>query len=169
VWDALVERLSDPNAKPIEGSSGVLSELERALRAMARENRFGRRVLGQGLREFLEKAVAGGLRSRVLVGPSGVIYVLVRFEENDDARYRRAELGNRCFVARHMVGTGDTIVGVGIGEYVPRRGSTSDLIYMHLPCWSAEDDEHASKMKAALGFFDGASVRKSHEDEFPPA
>ena len=167
VWDALVEQLSDPNAKPIEGSSAELSELERALRAMARENRFGRRVLGQGLREFLEKAVAGQLRSRVLVGPSGVIYVLVRFQGADDAQYRRAELGNRCFLARHMVGTGDTIVGVGIGEYVPGRGSTSDLIYMHLPSWSAEDDEHANRMKAALGFFDGASVQNSHKNEFP--
>jgi hypothetical protein len=66
-----------------------------------------------------------------------------------------------------MVGTGDTIVGVGIGEYVPGRGSTSDLIYMHLPSWSAEDDEHANRMKAALGFFDGASVQNSHKNEFP--
>ena len=168
-WDALIDQLSDPHAKPIEGSSVELSEVERALRVMVCENRFGRRVLGQALREFLEKAVAGQLRSRVLVGPSGVIYVLVRFHKNDDPNYRRAELGNRCFLARHMVGTGDTIVGVGIGEYVPGHGSTSDLIYMHLPAWSAEDDEHAVRMKAALGFFDGASLQKSHEDEFPTA
>jgi hypothetical protein len=166
-WDALIEALIDPNADAIEGSSIELTDLERALRAMAMESRFARRVLGQGLRTFIIAAQAGQIRSRALVGPSGVIYVLVYFRAGEDAQCRRAELGNRCFLARHVVGRGDTIVGVGLGEYQPGTGSTSDLIYLQLPDWSSADDDHAVQMKAALGFFDKATVRQSHEDEFP--
>ncbi len=166
-WDALIEGLTDPNAKPIEGSSVELTDLERALRTMAMESRFARRVLGQELRAFIIHAQAGETRSRVLVGPSGVIYVLVYFRAGEDAQFRRAELGNRCFLARHLIGRGDTIVGVGLSEYQPGIGSTSDLIYLQLPDWSSADDDHAVQMKAALGLFDKATVRQSHEDEFP--
>jgi hypothetical protein len=134
---------------------------------MAMESRFARRVLGQGLRAFIIRAQAGEIHSRVLVGPSGVVYVLVYFRAGEDAQYRRAELGNRCFLARHVVGRGDTVVGVGLGEYQSEIGSTSDLIYLHLPDWSSADDDRAVQMKAALGLFDKATVRQSHEDEFP--
>jgi hypothetical protein len=103
----------------------------------------------------------------VLVGPSGVIYVLVYFRAGEDAQHRRAELGNRCFLARHLIGRGDTVVGVGLGEYQPGTGSTSDLIYLQLLDWSSADDDHAVQMKAALGLFDKATIHQSHDDEFP--
>jgi hypothetical protein len=166
-WDKLIELLADPSAKSVGEAGPQLNEVELALRAMARENRFARRLLGRGVREFLQQATAGNLRSRLLTGPSGVIYVLVFFASDEDDRYRIAELGNRCFIARHKAGVGDIVVGVGISKYAPHSGSASDLVYLYLPNWSAADDETAIRMTADLGFFEGTSAQHSHEDEYP--
>ena len=167
IWDRLIEVLADPNAKPIAGPGPTLSELELALRTMAREPRLSRRLLGTSVREFLEQAKAKKLRARVLTAPSGTIYVFVFFPAEKDSRSRTAELGCRCLIARHIVGRGDTIIGVGLSGHVPGVGSTSDLIYMNLPDWSAVEDEKAVKMKADLGFFAGTAIQHSHVDEYP--
>ena len=168
IWDRLIEALSDPQAKTLNESTGELSDLEQTLRAMAKETRFSRRILGQGVGEFLKQARAGRTRSRLLVGASGVIYVLVSFDPEDDAKYRRAELGNRCFAGRHAVGAGDTVVGIGIGQHAPGVGSTTDTVFLHLPNWTAEDDAHAAAMRAALGYFTTVPLQRGHFEEFPP-
>ena len=166
-WDKLIERLADPTAKSIGEAGPQFNEVELALRAMARENRFSRRLLGRGVREFVQQATTGKLRSRSLTGPSGIIYVFVFFASDEEASYRIAELSNRCFIARHKVGVGDIVIGVGISRYAPLSGSTSDLVYLNLPDWSAADDETAIRMKADLRFFDGTSTQHLHEDEYP--
>jgi hypothetical protein len=134
---------------------------------MARENRFSRRILGRGLREFLEQAKDGTLRARIMSATSEVIYVLVLFSAGQGPKDRIAELGNRCFIARHALGAGDIIIGVGIGRHVRGVGTTSDLIYLNLSDWSPADDEMARKMKADLGYFDRSVISRSQEDEFP--
>ena len=59
IWDKLIEELSDPKTEPISGPGLTLTELELALRTMSREPRLSRRMLGRGVREFLEEAKAG--------------------------------------------------------------------------------------------------------------
>jgi len=167
-WDKLIDSLADPSASPIGESSPQLNDVELALRAMARENRFSRRVLGRGFREFLQQATAGKVRSRLLIGPSGIIYVFVFFERQEDYALRIAEVGNRCFIARNKVGAGDIVIGVGMSRYAPGSGSASDLIYMNLSNWSPADDETALRMRADLHFFEGTSAQQLHEDEYPP-
>ena len=165
-WDRLIEGLSDPNAKPIGEAGAELSEFELALRVMACEPRFHRRALGRHAHEFFEQAKARKLRSRILNSPSGVIYVLVFFSDNEDLDYQGAELGARCFIARHRMGRGDTVIGVGIGKHIPGKGSVSTLCYVKCPNWSAADDEQAIKMKGSMGFFATPTIRHSHEDEY---
>ena len=167
IWDKLVAELSDPNAKPAAGPGPTLTDLEMALRAMAREPRLSRRMLGRALREFMEQAKAGKVRSRILVAPRGTIYVFVFFRAGRDPKSCEAEVGCSCLIARHTVGRGDIIIGVGLSEYVLGVGSGSTLIYMHLPDWSASDDENAAKMKAETGSFAGAALQHRHEDEYP--
>ena len=134
---------------------------------MAREPRLSRRLLGRAVREFLEQAKAKKLRARAVVAPSGNIYVFVFFPASENPKSRTTELGCRCLLARHKVGRGDIIVGVGLSEHVPGVGSASDLINMNLPDWSAADDEKVARMKERLGYFAGAAIQHSHVDEYP--
>jgi hypothetical protein len=168
-WDRLIEELSDPNATLLCEMGIELSSYDLALRTMARENRFARRLLGRGFYEFLAQAMKGTLRSRILSGQSGVIYVVALFKAGEDDKYRIAELGTRCLIARHRVGEGNVVVGVGICQYEPGSGSKSDLIYVDVAHWSPDDDARAREMAEDLGFFSNTELRRTHEDEYPDA
>lgn len=167
-WDKLIESLAGPASKAV-GKAGVeLSDFEIAFRAMSRETRFSRRHLGAGLREFLLHATSGKLRGRILEGLGGVLYVIVYFRAGENDECRANELKARCFIARHKIGRGDTIIGIGIGEYAAGRGSTADTVYMSLPAWSEADAAVAEKLMAETGFFRASRSESWHAEEFPP-
>ncbi len=165
LWDKLIEHIADPTA--INESGDQLSDLEIAFRIMSRETRLSRRLLGRGVRGVFELAKARKIRSRILCGPSGVIYILAYFSAGIETKLRTAELLARCFVARHQVGRGNIVIGIGISEYLTGRGSASDIIYMNYPNWSNLDDERAVRMKNELDFFKDAIVQNRYEDEYP--
>lgn len=167
VWDRLIEGLSDPTAKSIEGPGPTLNELEFALRWMALETRFHRRVLGRGVGEFLIAARARQLASRILVAPSEVIYVLVYFPSNARPEDRRAEVTGRCFIARQRLGRGEVAVGIGLSDHIQGVGSASDLVYLDFSKWSEADDRAANDLKTKASFFARARTWHRHEDEFP--
>jgi hypothetical protein len=167
IWDKLINALSDTRAKPVGEAGAELTEFELALRVMAQETRFARRVLGQPFREFLEGAIAERLRSRVVTVPNGIIYVFTYFRAGEDHRARISELGTRCILARQKVGQGVKVVGIGISEYVRGMGSYSDLVYLDTSRWSADDEEQAIQLKADLGFYANAAMRHSREKEYP--
>ena len=48
-----------------------------------------------------------------------------------------------------------------------RLGSASDLVYLHMPDWSADDDQIAERMKAELGHFTNAVVSHRKEEAYP--
>lgn len=165
-WDKLIEMLSDPKAKSVSGLQPQPTDLELALRSMALETRFSRRVLGEAVREFLREAKAKKLRSRALLSPSGVIYVLVYFNPADELQNRTPELALRCVAARKKVGKGDVVVGIGIGEYESGKGSTSDLVFLQPEDWPQFILESENALQS-LGYFSEASVRHSHHEEYP--
>ena len=167
IWDELIESYSDPEAKPVLGSGETLTQLELGLRVMARETRFSRRILGRGFRQFLELAKARKVRSRTMRGPSGIIYVLVSFSAGLDQKLRYGEMVMRCYAARHRIGSGEIVVGIGIGKFLPGVGTAMELAYLSLPNWSPQDDEKAISMMAQLGVNDGRPFEHLDEDEFP--
>ncbi len=167
VWDRLIEGLADPSAKSVEGPGPTLNELEFALRRMALETRFHRRILGRGVGEFLTAARARHLASRILAAPSGVIYVLVYFPAKAQPEDRRAEVTGRCFIARQRLGQGAAAVGIGLSDHVRGIESASDLIYLDFSKWSEVDEQVANDLKAKASFFANARTWHRHDDEYP--
>jgi hypothetical protein len=167
VWDNLIEVLSDPNTKQLEGPEPELTDIEMALRVMAQEPRLERRALGKAVREFVQLAKAKKVKSRILTSNQQTIYVLVYFSATAEPKSRTSELGCRCLVARHKIGHGNKIVGIGLSDHIPGQGSTTDLIYIWKTEWSAEDDATAARMAADLNYFGNPVIQKRHEDEFP--
>jgi hypothetical protein len=159
-WDGIIEVLS--RKEPEIGPS--LTEAEIAIRVMAREDRFARRILGRSFMEFFE---GRRVRSRMLVSPSGIAYVFLAVPNGTDLEFHQAELGNRCFVALGVNPNCQTVVGIGSEYFEPGKDSALFLVYLHKPEWSAEDDSHFKKMQEDLGYFVKPEMTSKHEDEYP--
>ncbi len=159
-WDRLIEVFSrkEPEVGP------ALSEAEFAIRVMAREDRFARRLLGRFFKEFLEERIS---RSRIFVSPSGVVYVFLVVPHGTDSEFLQAELGNRCFVARGLNQRSTTVVGVGTEYFEGNDPSTLFLCYFQKENWSAEDDAEMKAMQSELGYFVKPKLTAHHEDEYP--
>jgi len=165
VWDKLIQRFSkdviSDNLEP--GSSPSNAEL--ALRTMARECRFSRRILGQAFKEFLDESRTTGI-ARMLEVPSGIVYVFLAAPRNSDRRTRQAELSNRCFVARGLHPSSTTVVGIATDRYSP-EGFSLDLCQLKLPNWTQKCQTTMEAMQADLGYFVNPRRTASHEDEYP--
>jgi hypothetical protein len=168
VWDRLIELLAvKPEAEAWE-FVGSLTELELAVRTMAREHRFSRRLLGKALKEFIEQANAGILRSRCTKSLRGVIYVFMMSNLKEENKHRIAELGCRCYAALAKFPDAKTIVGVDItrstGTNVKRA---TNICYFHSNRWPEEFLVKAKQCQQDLGFFVGNLVNQEHCDEYP--
>lgn len=164
VWDRLIEALADTSAKPMNGPAPTLNDLDLALREMARETRFHRRVLGRDFREFLEKANAKIVHSRMIITERGIIYVFVFFSAGEPDMARIAELAARCCAARQRAGRGDVVIGVGIGEFQAGAGSTSDIVHIKMDDWSTVENDDTLR---GFAYFSKSPMQNVHEDEYP--
>jgi hypothetical protein len=159
-WDRMIEVFS--RGEPEIGPS--LSEAEIAIRVMAREGRFARRLLGSSFKEFFEDRT---IRSRAFVSPSGVVYVFLAVPHGTDGEFLQAELGNRCFVARGLNQQSLTVVGIGTEYFEGDDSSALFMCYLHKEDWSLEDDANVKAMQSELGYFVKPRLTSRHEDEYP--
>jgi hypothetical protein len=165
-WDSIIEILcNDTLNDNLEFSSGF-SGAERSIRTMAREDRFGRRVLGKSYREFIDES--HNIRSRKLKSPSGIVYVFLALPRDTKRELRQAELSNRCFVARGQNQEATTVVGLATEQYSP-QGFSFDLVHMYKPHWTPQDQEIMEGMQRDLGYFANPRVSTTGEDEYPHA
>jgi hypothetical protein len=166
-WDRLIESYTGPNGELLDTPGLDFTEFEFALRTMAREDRFNRRILGGGLVEFLDAALGGALRARFMSSPSGVIYVPMLFKPTEDKERRCTLLAQRCAFARHGVGKGDIVIGIAFIENEIGVASVRELLHFDARNWTAGDDERAAQQKAALNYDSFTAMRKVDELEYP--
>ena len=139
-WDRLIELYVGPDRELLGEPDEQLTGMERALRAMAREDRVSRRMLANVMRDFVEQAMDSLFRSRTICGESGVIYVLIFFDATEDRHRRVAVLNDRIGLARHTVGNGNTVIGIGFVQNEPDAVAVCELGYLDATDWSVEDD-----------------------------
>lgn len=167
VWDRLVERFAQDSLKGQLEFAPSPSNTERAIRQMALENRFARRLLGKSFKEFLDNSHRIG--ARMMKSPSGVVYVFLASPHGTPREARKAELGNRCFVARGLNPECPHVVGIATERYEKGKGFSLDLCNSFKPNWSAADQRLMEQMQKDLGYFVRPKVTKDSEDEYPGA
>lgn len=167
-WDRLIELYVGPNRELLGEPDEQLTGMERALRAMAREDRVSRRMLASTMRDFVEQAIDCRLRSRTICGESGVIYVLIFFDPAEDRQRRVAVLNDRIGLARHTVAKGNTVIGIGFLQYESDAVAVCELAYLDATDWSMEDDERAESLKAKRNFEARMTCRSLTAWEYPP-
>src|SRR6185436_18683212 len=65
-WDRILGVLCEDALQGRMELGSTVNEVEQAVRVMARESRFSRRILGKGFNEFMEAARARKVRSRMM-------------------------------------------------------------------------------------------------------
>jgi hypothetical protein len=168
-WDRLIELYVGPERELLGEPEEQLTGMELALRVMAREDRLSRRMLAGGMRDFVEQAMNSPLRSRTICGNSGVIYVLIFFQPTEHGVRRLAVLNDRIGLARHTVGKGNTVIGIGFVESDPGIITVCELGYLDATEWSAEDEASAAKRKAERNFEARLKRWSVTEQEYPSA
>ena len=168
-WDRLIELLaSDLRSKrrisEFPGASTELSDIERILRVMARENRFHRRLLSDYVLQFLE---ASKIRSRSVPSPSGVLYVFLTTKSGVHRDDRLVELAARCWVARDLRRDSMTVVGLATEDPASANGFSLDVYYLHKHDWTCEDQEQARILREEYGYFANPNKTRMMGDEFP--
>ncbi|WP_418132531.1 hypothetical protein ABL849_17485 [Variovorax sp. 375MFSha3.1] len=144
-WDNLISRFIDT------GRSDLLDivpqewrgDQEPAVRQMADESRFGRRILGAGFLTFLQSARPRMSSARVMrshTKPDRAYVFLAEpyvegFSSYDEYRaYRTQRLYAYCLVARLRATGANSVIGIAIdspGGHV--RGGSEDLLYSYEP------------------------------------
>jgi hypothetical protein len=165
IWDRLIERFSQDFLGGQLEFAPSPSGTERAIRQMAKENRFARRILGKSFGEFLDNS--SRITSRMMNCPSGVVYVFLALPHDTPRNVRVAELGIRCFVARGLNPECTRVVGIATERYEKGNGFSLDLYNLFRPKWSAEDQKRMEVMQKKLGYFSRPKVTKDSEDEYP--
>lgn len=166
-WDRLTEALCKDILHGNLEFGPELNDSEIAVRTMVRENRFGRRLLGQSFMEFFELARQEKVRSRTALGYSNVTYVFLVMPHGEDREYRKAELWGRCLVARGLNKDRNTVIGLAIERYEEGKGFSFDLLYLNIPQWTDELQNQIEYVQKEFGYFASPKYMKIHEDEYP--
>lgn len=167
-WDRIIETFChDLLHDNLEFAPG-LTATERAIRVIAKEDRFARRVVGKSFTEFLDES--HNIRARHLRSPSGVHYVFLATPHDFPRTVRQAELGNRCFVVRGLKPQATTVVGIATEQYTPgKKGFSFDLVHTFKPNWTPQDQTMMENIQRDLGYFVKPRLSQSSEDEYPGA
>jgi len=167
IWDRLIEILCEDTLHGHLEFGASLSEAEIAIRTMAQENRFARRILGKSYKEFTELSSLKKIRSRIAPSLSNVVYVFLAVPREETRQSRVQELGLRCFVARGLNKDSKTVVGIATEQYEPDKGFSLDLIYLYMESWTSEDQNRLQEIQKELGYFKNPLQNLVHEDEYP--
>jgi len=162
-WDRLIEGLLSDLTVALEAGHS-LSDYELAVRTMATEDRFARRCLSSAFLDWLHKRQLG---ARNLQSPSGVGYVFSIYPRHGDREQRRKDLEVRCLAARSpSVLNVERVIGIATELYDP-SGYSLDVVYLHLPSWSEEDERHLQDARSKLGILQSPERRWLSVSEFP--
>lgn len=145
VTDLLTDGMFDMHSKEV-------TKNELALVTMALQPRSARAVLAESFIEFLgnpELKVA----SRAVKGYADTAFVFF-IGKSSDREYRMKELSLRCLVIRGRIPGVITVVGIATDRPgTSEIGYSSDIVYLHLPDWTTEDEDRVIGIQSDLGYF----------------
>ena len=170
VWDRLIESFCIGGFEDDNWRGPGMAESEVALRVLAKEDRYSRRMLGRAFRQFLELRKAGKVRARIATSQLGVTYVFFGYSADSTPEDRKAELTARCLASLCRFPNAHTVIGIDIngpGEK-PICGYTSDLVMLQTDqgAWPKEFLERAERIRDELGYFKKPNVTHVQAEKF---
>jgi len=165
VWDEIIEELHQTYLQSnfitdVPYASHELSDIEKAVRVMAREVRQSRRALSTSLVDFLQNSRSQKLKSRVAGSPAqDVLYVFLVSDYDAHRQANMAELLGRCVVARGLTQDRTKVVGIGAEFSRHIEGSATTVCFLDVPEWTVEWQEKMDYLQREFGYFAQPRVR----------
>ena len=161
IWDRLIEYYASDLLTDgmFDMHSKKVTDNELALVTMALQPRGHRAVLSEAFMEFLQNP---GLKvaSRATRGYANTAFVFL-IGKSSDRDHRTHELALRCLVIRGRLPGVTTVVGIATDRPgTSEIGYSSDIVYIHIPEWTAENETHVAGVQADLGYFQNAQWSK---------
>jgi hypothetical protein len=175
VWDEIIEELHqiflDSNLiTGVPYTSDKLADIEKAIRVMARENRFSRRLLSISFVEFLQNSRDQRLKSRITDSEMlGTRYVFLISDYDANRKANMGELLGRCIVARGLNPTKRRVVGLGVEFSKVVEGSATTVCYLDIPEWTDEWQEKMDYQQREFGYFTKGKLKGLSESEYGAA
>jgi hypothetical protein len=145
VTDLLTDGMFDMHSKKV-------TKNELALVTMALQPRSARAPLAESLVEFLQNPELK-VASRAVKGYADTAFVFF-IGKSSDREYRVKELSLRCLVIRGRIPGVATVVGIATDRPgTSEVGYSSDIVFLHMPDWTTEDEERVVGIQTDLGYF----------------
>jgi hypothetical protein len=175
-WDHLIAKCNTHviNDTLVHNSFRGFSNLEKALRLLAREPRLRRRMLAQLLFDLILVKTKTGFNAAVLEPSSedDPYFVLAVFPRQFDKTEREYQLhrswflGLYCKVVKLKYPQAKDIVGIATESGVSDTRS-EDFIYRDVRVWTADDQEEAARIQEKYGILKKPSRIMVTELEYP--
>lgn len=172
-WDTIIEEIHqtylDSNFIVNETFTSKLSEIEKALRIMAKEDRYARRRLSKSLVEFIQNAKSHKLKSRMKPNSSSMTDVIYVFQISDYDSNRESnfnELQLRCVVAKGLNKDRTKVLGMLFEFSTIVEGSATSLCLLEINEWSSDWQEKMERIQSEVGYFTNSKVSKISSDEY---
>lgn len=163
-WDNLIEHFTDDllTGGMFDMHSKAITTNEEALVAMALQPRGHRANLADAFVDFLESRETkdAKLASRAAVGAHATAFVFLTGKHSDRER-RSQELALRCHVVRGRAPSVTTVVGIATDKPGVSSGHSTDILYLYMPEWTAENERMAEQIQRDLGYFKNAEWKKA--------
>lgn len=170
-WDELIERFARRGRKDLVAIPEFVrtGEPEQAIREMAVESRFARRVLAHTLSNFAQTLIPGSGKTRVILSPSSdeKAYVFLaapfqpsNFSSYEDYRQQRvSHLAAYVAVARTRFQRAKYVIGIAFDSHSEgRRGGSEDLYCHYVPEVTEDVLQDARRVQVELGLLQSKSV-----------
>ena len=175
LWDNIIEDTAKHaiNGTLVHGNELSLSLHEKALRVMARENRFSRRVLSRSIWEYIPTIPAGQSGRRAIVSKDQLdtLYVFVATPKSNlpygtYRERRRIYLDDCCTVVASKHRKFKRVVGIAT-ESESTNGYSHDLCYFEPDEWTPEQEAEVERIIESTGIGTCEQEAHVHEDEYP--
>jgi len=155
VWDNLIEHFANDLLADgmFDMYSKAITRSEEALIAMAMQPRNYRAPLAESFIGLLESKPieTGKLKARAAVGANNTAFVFLT-GKHSDREIRSQELMMRCHVVRGRLPV-TTVIGIATDKPGEGQGHSSDILYLFMPEWSAENESMAQRIVRDMGYF----------------
>ena len=107
------------------------------------------------------------INSRIILGETGLVYVLLAKDIKISRESRKTELEIRCFIARDSFPKKSTVIGIATEIPGVKKGFSLDLYCFHKETWTDEDHSVALEAKARTQYFVNPRISNYDLDEYP--